>query len=386
MLIFRRRWLLRPLLALVATGFTWLALEVGAACIVHGSPGDGPIGRWEFRGSRPAPYRDADYFSQEFLNESIRCVRQINPPDTHYFIAGDFHGTYFNVQDGMRSTTDQPASWDHRVLVFGGSTVFDQEVPDQYTLPSCLQRLLNQQSGPRYRVENYGTPSMIAHQQTERLLRSPLQPGDMVVFYDGVNDVLRTIYNGQPEGPYRAGFNNDGGVRKLSGVQAWLYPLCFRLKDYSYVVTLLFRGMDSPRPAVLVDESTLSRNLDAAEAGYLEALTQARDYAEAHRARFVHVLQPQLFSRPRHSTYEKKILHNDLLTYPGLDQAYAVGYPRLRQAARTAASAGMLHVDASDSLDARREGEEFYFDFCHVNHAANERLARQICEHVISTR
>lgn len=386
MLTFRRRWLFRPLLALMATGFTWLVLEGAAACIVHALPGNGPIGRWEFRGSRPAPYRDADYFSNEFLDESMRCTRQINPPDTHYFVAGDFHGTYINVADGMRSTTDQPASCDHRVLVFGGSTVFAQEVPDQHTLPSYLQRLLNQQSGPRYRVENYGTPSMIARQQTERLLNTTLQPGDIVVFYDGVNDVLRAIYNGKAEGPYRPGFNNDGGARKLSGAQAWLYPLCFRLKDYSYVVTLLFRGMDSPRPENLVDESRLSRNLDAAEAGYREALTQAREYAEAHGARFVHVLQPQLFSRARHSAYEKNLLHNELLGLPGLDQAYAVGYPRLRQAAGTSGSAAVFHVDASDALDARRDGEEFYFDFCHVNHAANERLARKVFEHLISTR
>ena len=96
----------------------------------------------------------------------------------------------------------------------------------------------------------------------------------MIVFYDGANDVFYPVYNGNPQG-YHIGDSSDGGVRKLSGLQAWLYPLCFRLKDYSNAASLLFHGMDGPRPANLVDAATLARHLDAAEKGYLEALTRA---------------------------------------------------------------------------------------------------------------
>jgi hypothetical protein len=255
--------------------------------------------------------------------------------------------------------------------------VFNQEVPDEHTLASCLQRVLNRPSGPRFRVENYGAPAMIARQQTERLAHTTLQRGDVVLFYDGVNDVYYPVYNGNPTG-YRIGDDSDGGVRKLSGAQALLYPPCFRLQDYSQVASLLFHRMDGPRPANLVDADTLQSHLDAAEQGYRQALTEAHADAEARGARFIHVLQPQLFALERPSAYERSVMRNELKSLPGLDEAYRLGYPRLRQAAATARRDGITAHDLSGALDTRAGGEEFYFDFCHVNHTANDRLARAL--------
>jgi hypothetical protein len=379
----RRSWRLRLSLVLLAVSLAWLSVEGLSWFWLRLCPGSGPVGRWEFRATRPAPYQDADYFGAEFLDESMRCVRLGSPAGANYLVPGDFAGRFFHVQEGRRRTTDQPATARHRVLLFGGSAVFGQEVPDECTLASCLQRALNERSEPLYRVQNYGTPAMIARQETERLTQCTLAEGDVVVFYDGVNDVFYPVYNGNPEG-YRIGDSSDGGVRKLSGVQATLYPLCFRLKDYSCAAALLFRGMDGPRPANLVDETTLSRHLDDAAAGYLDALTTARAYAESRGACFVHLLQPHLFSLPRHTAYERGVIRNELLALPGLDMAFRLGYPRLRQAAAKAAETGMCRCDLSDVLEERSEAEEFYLDFCHVNHAANERLAQTICECILS--
>ncbi len=375
--------LLRWLVALVATGTAWLAIETSCWVLLRLRPATGPIGRFEFRGQRPAPYRDADYFGPDFLDESMRCVRLTNPEGTHYLVAEAFQGRWFHVANHQRHTTDQPASWDHRVLVFGGSTVFDQEVPDFHTLPSCLQRALNQRPGPRYRVENHGTPAMMAYQQTERLRHTPLHSGDLVLFYDGVNDVNQSVFNGRPEG-YHLGDRTDGGVRKMSGPQRWLYPLCFRLQQNSCAAAFLFQNMDGPRPATLVDRDRLARNLDAAEAGYGQALTQAREHAEAHGARLLHVLQPHLFSLAHPSDYERTVIRNELLTLPGIDEAFRLGYPRLRQAVAKADQAGLVTIDLTAAFDERPEGEEYYLDFCHVNHTANARLAQRICEQLFS--
>jgi hypothetical protein len=222
---------------------------------------------------------------------------------------------------------------------------------------------------------------MIARQQTERLTQTTLEPGDVVVFYDGVNDVYYPIFNGNPTG-YRIGDDSDGGVRKLSGAPALLYPLCFRLKEYSAVAALVFHRMDGPRPANLVDADTLTGHLDAAEAGYLKALSEARSIAAERGARFVHVLQPHLFSLARPTAYERDVIRNELKSLPGLDEAYRLGYPRLRQVTASAARAGVATLDLSDAFDARENGVEFYFDFCHVNHTANDRLARAIGAHL----
>jgi hypothetical protein len=38
----------------------------------------------------------------------------------------------------------------------------------------------------------------------------------------------------------------------------------------------------------------------------------------------------------------------------------------------------VVTLDMSGILDVRENDEEYYFDFCHVNHTANDRLARAI--------
>src|SRR5262245_4065653 len=120
-----RPWLRRLLSVVVSVTFAWLLVEAASWCYLRFHPPAGPVGRWEFRSTRPAPYRDADYFSPEFLGESMRCVRLRNPPGTPDLVPGDFRGRFINVADGRRRTTDQPATWDRRVLLFGGSTLFN---------------------------------------------------------------------------------------------------------------------------------------------------------------------------------------------------------------------------------------------------------------------
>ncbi len=136
---------------------------------------------------------------------------------------------------------------------------------------------------------------MIARQQTERLEQTHIDAGDVVVFYQGTaNDVFYPVYNGNPEG-YRIGDSSDGGVRKLSGLQAWLYPLCFRLKDHSYAASLLFHGMDGPPPANLV-EATTSHHLGVRREGLSRSPDAARRTRRRREQRLVHLLQPHLFA------------------------------------------------------------------------------------------
>lgn len=374
----RRNWRFRAVLIVLGLIVGLGIIEVCAWGLLRLNPPAAPVGRWEFREARPAPYKNAEYFGPDFLDESMRCLRLGNPSGANYLIPGDFLGRFINVRNGQRQTTDQPEAFEHRLLLFGGSTVFCSTVPDADTLASCLQRALNATPGPRYRVENYGTPAMIARQQTERLAATPLQPGDVVVFYDGFNDVYYPIYNGNPRG-FHPGDSDDGGVRKLGGVQAWLYPRCMRLKARSYAAEFLFHNLDNPRPANVVNSRKLNRNLAEAEAGYREALVGACADAKARGAKFVHALQPHLFSVHSPDAYERTVIRNELKWLPGLDRACRLGYPQLHQAATSAAPTGFQHLDLSAILDARTDGEEYYLDYCHTNHSANERVARALC-------
>ena len=51
---------------------------------------------------------------------------------------------------------------------------------------------------------NAGIPSMNSNQQLFYLLATPLNIGDIVVFFDGVNDAIyNNIYYGYPQGPVK---------------------------------------------------------------------------------------------------------------------------------------------------------------------------------------
>jgi hypothetical protein len=372
----------KTLLVVGGSLFAFLLIEVGCrVCLLMPSLAP-PITRGEFRKSCPPPYQGADYFSDDFLKESTRCMRPGPPIPVGYAITADFAGRYINVSNNTRHTTDQPERFTNKVYLFGGSTIFNSEVPDQWTVPSCLQRLLERQSPGRWCVENHGACAMIANQQTERLLDLTLRPGDVVLFYDGVNDVYYPIYNGNPLGWHR-GDDHDGGVRQFNATQRFLYLLCLDHKETLASARVLFRLLDGVSPRNLT-QRRLKRHLSTAEWGYWNGVRQARAATVRQGGRFYHFLQPHLFSLRKPTAYEQQLIANDLKAMPGLDRAFALGYPCLRSGLASAAKEGLVSFDLTDLFDKRDPGEEYYLDFCHVNHVANQRIAEALFDRVFA--
>lgn len=87
-----------------------------------------------------------------------------------------------------------------RVFVFGGSTMWGTGAPDWGTIPAYLQQGLSKQYGVPLRVENYAESAYVSTQGLIQLLLL-LEAGqvpDMVIFYDGVNDIFAARQNGHP--------------------------------------------------------------------------------------------------------------------------------------------------------------------------------------------
>src|SRR5262249_17873759 len=98
-----------------------------------------------------------------------------------------------NVKEGVRLTAGASASA-LRLLLIGSSTVYNAEVPDDLTIASCLQGLINSQTGGGLEVLNYGASGVKASQQLERLRTLELRPEDIVVFYDGTADAMQGVF------------------------------------------------------------------------------------------------------------------------------------------------------------------------------------------------
>lgn len=78
-----------------------------------------------------------------------------------------------------------------RVAFFGGSTMFGVGQRDEHTIPSAVARVA-EESGIPLEVHNYGLPGWVSWQELQYLERL-LARGeryDLVVFYDGFNELL----------------------------------------------------------------------------------------------------------------------------------------------------------------------------------------------------
>ena len=97
-------------------------------------------------------------------------------------------GETINIDErGVRRTVDRtPNGARKKIFFFGGSTIWGTGVSDEFTIPSQFASITSD-----YQASNYGEAAYTAHQSLEMLIKL-LQEGerpDIVVFYDGVNDV-----------------------------------------------------------------------------------------------------------------------------------------------------------------------------------------------------
>lgn len=380
-----RNFIVNSLLVLGSCLFCMGVAETGARIYFHFAPRP-PTNRYSFRLSDPPPYRHAPYYSRAFVDESFRQPGGwYVPRGTHLVVPGDFHGAYINIEHGRRRTTDTPAAAQHAVFVIGGSTVYGAEVPDAYTIPSYLQRLLNARQPGVWRVENCGSISVTTAQQLELLRTLPLRKGDLVIFYDGVNDVVEGVYNGDPAG-WIVGENRkalrDAGPFKALLVRLNLKYAASKAEGYSVflsaVVGGLVNGANLRPKSYLLDPSKTASLAQATARLFRRNVEEAASLSVAAGCAFYHFLQPQIFSGARRTPYEQSIMRDYYINPNGLETAFRAAWPLLEEA--TVEMQGVSSYDLSDVLDARAPGEEFYLDFCHVNDAANARIAGAMSE------
>jgi lysophospholipase L1-like esterase len=100
-------------------------------------------------------------------------------------------GTYTNIVDGVRTSYSPSVSGDRvSVWFFGASALFGDGQRDDHTIPSEFARLAEADGIP-VEVRNYGRPGTAMWQELELFeqLISTGQKPDLVVFYDGFNDL-----------------------------------------------------------------------------------------------------------------------------------------------------------------------------------------------------
>jgi lysophospholipase L1-like esterase len=301
-------------------------------------------------------------------------------------------GEYIHVgEDGLRRTwtpsaSDGAAPPAARVYMFGGSTLWGFGARDDHTIPSCLARALAEHPGPPVAVSNLAETGYVSTQGVLTLLRR-LQHGDvpdLVVFYDGINDIFSTYQAGeagltQNEHRRRKEFNllgeHSGRTPYLAGAAA--YHLLKETAIYRWTESLVRMASPPVLPgsfAPPLEDADCARLAADTAAVYLANVRILHALAEQFGFQVLCFWQPMLFDKPTLTAYEA-------------GQAEAFGYledlvTRTTDAVRAGRDPSLQDTLLLLSNTFDGVSEPLFLDFCHVAEGGNAMLAAAMLEPV----
>ena len=263
----------------------------------------------------------------------------------------DFDGDYIKIREGHRVTIGSTGLRQKRILVFGGSTIFCGEMPDSLTVPSQLQAMLLA-GGLDVDVDvlNFGISGIRIENQFRILQSVPnLGPEDVVLFYDGVND-LNEIY--------------EFGLNLKNSQTPWrqINRIFSELENRSWFIRYL-------APTVYLESRGIGQEFLGSQAKQLVADNWfafdklARTYVENKGATFVHILQPNLLTytkaseigKVRQKWLDMQSIQNDLVSYATPDMKIE------------------NFTKVLDGLDTTP-----FFDWAHLDEVGNKKVAEEM--------
>ncbi len=308
----------------------------------------------------------------------------------HRFVADPFRGwrmveyegkwTHANPE-GVRATWAPPGrvnSTAAKLWIFGGSTTWGFGARDDQTLPSWVSRLAHKQGRP-LQVTNYGTLAYTLMQEIAhlvQLLKQGERP-DLVVFYDGVNDVYASYARGTP-GSVIDVLGTLETRRELTPLQQVRTGFLRFAQDHSalYQSVTILAAKGSPRPPVSEtgagwDEAALLDLAHGIAEHHMECLHLVEQLARAYDFDFLSFWQPV--------TFTETTLHPEEQTDPRVsDEGLGLLHRQVRDRLQELAP-DRLH-DVSMALESR--SDPVYLDYCHVSEDGNRLLAEIIWESI----
>ena len=300
-----------------------------------------------------------------------------------YVRRGSYRGPHVTIDADGRRRTWQPDGLPEsrrRMFVFGGSAVWGQGARDDYTVPSCISKALFE-AGLNVEVTNFGECAFVTTQEVIVLLRE-LHKGnipDVVVFYDGVNDMLSAYQNrttGLPQ--HEANRRLDLNLRRSNSRMLQEIGTNVRVKLWGFglLSATVRRRLGMKRPRVdwrgfpdTTPEGDLQQDVVRvyeANMKVVEALGKGFGFS----ARFY--WQPTVYAKSSLTPYEEE-LSKRFSVFSGF---FTGVYDCLR---------GADHLERDypfrDLSNLFTDPDEPYFyDFCHITEKGNEVVGREIAK------
>lgn len=288
----------------------------------------------------------------------------------------DFHGETVNVVNGERvvRTNPAPREGDIDVWCFGGSTMWGTGSRDDHTIAAELGSLIAENAMP-CQVRNLAEGGWVSTQSLVWLMlkiRNGEVP-DVVVFYDGVNDVGSAYQTGRADGshqnlPFWEAYVDQG----VDPRRHWTRQLAL----YRITQGLLWRvGLTvSPQKrsaAQALDENQLQQASSGVARVYGDNIAMVQALARLYGFDALFFWQPIVSDQENYTQSEQQVRSH-------FDPQYFDLYERTR---KKVMSAARPPVDLVHCLGPSPP-TGFFSDYMHLTEDGNAKVAAAIFEHL----
>ena len=293
-------------------------------------------------GNYPDDYMSTEFFDQMLRRDEqelkLRAVKMWQSTNKE-FENQQFRSTELNVIDGRRVTTNVPSRVRQNIYLMGGSTVFCSEVPDRYTLPSFLQRLVNAVDDS-ISVSNHGQRGATTANRL-RYFESldGISRDDIAIFLFGDNDC--GTYLDQKRHPL---------TRIVVVVE--------RLSKYGFEIFKWLYGEIAPRFWRNRSHSSVKK--------LIQQFEKTAQLCQKRGVKLLCVLQPNIFTLVSQLEYDLRLRHSSSTE---ISVSVNDAYPKYVDWLRNKDFA----VSAADIFN--RSPDHVYLDWAHLNARGNEKLA-----------
>jgi hypothetical protein len=302
-----------------------------------------------------------------------------------YFRQRPFRGKTITIgADGLRATWKPPAFGTEpssrepfKILMLGGSSLWGFGARDDQTIPSLIARALHVR-GRRVELKNLSEIGYVSTQEVVALVRE-IQAGyrpDVVVFYDGVNDVTSAFLEGEAalttnEVNRRVEFNLLQSPGRLAAT------LCGKLiKDSgSYRFAQMARrrlggetGPSHPAPK----DKPLDQLADDVVRRFEANVALAESLGRSFGFRPLFFWQPTVFTKPALVAVEQK----EAMQFAWSEPFFRTVYDRIRSSVQLRANPAFRDLSA---IFTDWNGLAF-IDYCHTTESANARIAADMAD------
>jgi len=247
-------------------------------------------------------------------------------------------------------------------------------VRDEYTLPSLLSKELTKK-GFRVEITNFGESGYVSTQELIELqlqLRNGNIP-DLMIFYDGANDLFSTLQQGKAGIPQ----NEYNRKKEFNTLKEKKKSLLVFLESLQTLATMKFirqKFSSEPDHEALIKDYNLNQLAEETIRIYNENLRLIYSISKDYNFRTIFYWQPLLFYKKTRSAYENTELEKVSWSKPFIELS------------RDHLSGAEIHLDKLDFYDLSdffsEETTPVFIDWCHVGEYGNTRLAKRLMKDV----